>query len=61
VIAFKKVKNTKNELVDTLVYSDEDEIALDYKTIQATFKTNFYNVYPRQEVFNKFLNNLTLA
>jgi transposase len=61
VIAFKKVKNAKNELVDTLVYSDEDEIALDYKAIQATFKTNFYNIYPRQEAFNKFLKNLKLA
>jgi transposase len=61
VIAFKKEKNIKGELVDTLVFSDEDEIALDYKVIQDTFGTNFYNIYPRQEAFNKFLKNITLA
>lgn len=54
-IAFQKVRNKKGEIVDTLAYSDKDEIALDYKTIQDTFGTNFYNIYPRQEVFNKFL------
>ncbi|WP_021168271.1 Transposase DDE domain protein [Sporomusa ovata DSM 2662] len=60
-IAFQKVRNKKGEIVDTLVYSDKDEIALDYKLIQETFGTNFYNVYPRQEVFNKFLKNITVA
>jgi transposase len=60
-IAFQKVQNKKGEIVDTLVYSDEDEIAQDYKAIQDTFGTDFYNIYPRQEVFNKFLKNITLA
>jgi len=60
-IAFQKVRNKKGEIVDTLVYSDKDEIALDYKLIQDTFGTNFYNIYPRQEVFNKFLKNITVA
>jgi transposase len=54
-IAFQKIRNKKGKLVDTLAFSNEDEIALDYKSIQDTFGTNFYNVYPRQEVFNKFL------
>ena len=60
-IAFQKGRNKKGEIVDTLAYSDEDEIALDYKTIQDTFGTDFYNIYPRQEVFNKFLKNITVA
>ena len=60
-IAFQKVRNNKGEIVDTLAYSDEDEIALDYKSIQDTFGTDFYNIYPRQEVFNKFLKNITVA
>jgi len=60
-IAFQKVRNKKGEIVETLAYSDKDEIALDYKAIQDTFGTNFYNIYPRQEVFNKFLKNITVA
>lgn len=60
-VAFQKVRNKKGEIVDTLAYSDEDEIALDYKSIQDTFGTDFYNIYPRQEVFNKFLKNITVA
>jgi len=54
-IAFQKIHDNKGKLVDTLAFSDEDEIALDYKSIQDTFGTNFYNIYSRQEVFNKFL------
>jgi len=60
-LAFQKMRNKKGEIVDTLAYSDEDEIALDYKLIQDTFGTDFYNIYPRQEVFNKFLKNITVA
>lgn len=60
-IAFKKRLNRKGELVDTLEYSSEDEIALDYKLIQETFGTDFYNVYHRQEVFNKLLKNMVVA
>ena len=41
--------------MDTLEYSNEDEIALDYKVIQYTYGTDCYNIYFRQEVFNKFL------
>lgn len=60
-IAFQKVRDNNGKLVDTLAFSDEDEIALDYKTIQDTFGTDFYNIYPRQELFNKFLKNITVA
>jgi len=58
---FKKVKNAKGKLVDTLEFSGEDQIALDYKLIQNTFGTNFYNIYPRQEVFNRFLKNIAVS
>jgi len=61
VIAFQKVLNKKGELVDTLAYSDKDEIALDYKAIQDLFGTDFYNAYSRQEAFNKFLRKISLA
>lgn len=62
VIAFQKVQNKNGEIVETLAYSDEDEISLDYKTIQDLFgtNTNFYNMYSRQEVFNKFLKKISL-
>lgn len=60
VIAFQKVQNKNGEIVETLAYSDEDEISLDYKTIQDLFGTNFYNMYSRQEVFNKFLKKISL-
>ena len=60
-IAFKKGKNKKGELVETLAYSNEDEIALDYKAIQDTFGTDIYNMYLRQEMFNKLLKSIILA
>jgi transposase len=60
-IAFKKVRNKKGELVDTLEYSDEDEIALDYKIIQEVFNVDFYYIYPKQEVFNKFLKSIKIT
>ena len=59
-IAFQKVRNKKGEIVDTLAYSDKDEIALDYKAIQDMFGTDLYNIYSRQEVFNKFLKKISL-
>ena len=60
-IAFKKNLNKKGELVETLEYSDEDEIALDYKIIQKIFNVDFYYIYPKQEVFNKFLKSIIIT
>jgi len=59
-IAFQKVRNKKGQIVETLAFSDKDEIALDYKLIQQTFGTDCYNIYLRQEVFNKFLKKISL-
>lgn len=58
--AFVKRKNKKGELVDTLVFSDEDEVALDYQFIQKIFNTDFYDVLVKQETFNRFLKNIAL-
>jgi transposase len=60
-IAFKKRLGKNGKSVDTLEYSDEDEIALDYRLIQETFGTDFYNIYNRQERFGKFLRDIRLA
>jgi transposase len=59
--AFEKVVGEKGKIIDTLELSGEDEIALDYKLIQQVFGTNFYNIYPKQEVFNKFLKGISIA
>lgn len=60
-IAFKNITNSRGETVDSLVFSAEDEIALDYKIIQNTFHTDFFDIYPKQEVFNNFLKNIHVA
>jgi transposase len=60
-IAFKKRKDKHGKMVDTLEYSEEDEIALDYKAIQNLFGTDIYNVYYRQEVFNKVLKSIAVS
>ena len=60
-VAFKKRLDKTGNLVDTLEYTDEDEIALDYRIIQELFGTDCYNVYQRQELFNLFLKKISLA
>ncbi|MDR0307607.1 MAG: IS1634 family transposase [Chitinispirillales bacterium] len=60
-IAFKKRTDKTGKIVDTLEYSNEDQIAQDYKSIQELFGTNCYNAYLRLEVFNSFLKKITLA
>ncbi len=60
VIAFKKRMNKSGELVDTLEYSNDDEIALNFKLIQEAFGTAIDKVYYRQEVFNRCLKAVTL-
>ena len=59
-IAFAKRIDKSGDLVDTLVFTDEDEIALDYRKIQHLFGTNCYSVYLRQEFFHRFLNSISL-
>jgi transposase len=61
VIAFKKKENKKGEWVETLEYSNEDEIALDFQLIQEFFETGFENIYYKQEVFNKLLKAMAVS
>ncbi|MDR2971830.1 MAG: hypothetical protein LBU83_07890 [Bacteroidales bacterium] len=52
-IAFSKTTNKH-----TLEYSNEDEIAMDFKRLQETFGSNIDNVYIKQEVFNQILKKI---
>ncbi|MDO4549417.1 MAG: IS1634 family transposase [Clostridia bacterium] len=52
----RTAKNGAQE--ETLVYSGEDEIAQDYRRIQQVFGVDFDYVYPKQEVFSRFLSKL---
>lgn len=61
MIAFKKAKDRHGKLVDTLEFSTEDQIAQDYRRIQDMFNTDFYNVYSRQEVFNRYLRKIAIT
>lgn len=58
-MAFVKRKNKTGGMVDTLAFSDEDEIAQDYRLIQKSFETDFYDVEVKQEVFGRFLKMIT--
>jgi transposase len=58
-LAFKNRIDKRGKLVDTLEYSGEDEIALDYKLIQNSFGTDIYNVSVRVEVFNRSLRKIS--
>ena len=60
-LAFKKRRNKEGFMVDTLQYTDQDEIALDYQFIQQTFGMTCTNIYFKQELFNQFLKNIARA
>jgi hypothetical protein len=57
-MAFTKRKNGKGEMADTLAFSNEDEIARDYRLIQKAFGTDFYEAEVKQEVFGRFLKKI---
>ena len=61
MIAFRKTTDKHGKSVDTLEFSDDDQIALDYRRIQRLFNTDFYNVFSRQEVFNRFLKGISIT
>ena len=60
-LAFVKRKDKNGKMVETLSFSDEDEIAEDYQKIQKTFGTDFYEVEVKQETFRKFLKGIKLT
>ena len=57
-IAFETCRDKNGKEVERLAYSDQDRIANDYRKIQKTFKTDFWYIYPRQEIFNRFLKSI---
>ena len=57
-LAFVKRKNKKGDMVDTLVFSDEDEIARDFRLIQKAFGTDYYEAEAKQESFGRFLKKI---
>ena len=57
-LEFKKRIDRHGKEVDTLSFSDKDEIAVDYSKIQKTFNVDFYDAYPKQEEFNRFLKKI---
>lgn len=59
-MGFVKKKNKRGKIVDTLVFSDEDEITQDYKKIQKTFATDMYDVEVKQETFKRFLKGIKI-
>lgn len=59
-LAFDKKPNKRGELVETLRFIEEDEVALDFALIQKAFKACLDSVEVKQERFNRFLNNITL-
>ena len=58
-MAFEKRKNKQGKWVETLSFSDLDETAEDYKLIQRTFGTDYYETKAKQEAFNRFLKKIT--
>jgi len=59
-MAFAKRKNKHGEMVDTLAFSDKDQIACDYALIQQAFGTDLYEVEIKQEAFSRFLKKISL-
>ena len=49
------------KLVPSLKFSQEDQIAQDYRRIQKTFGTDFYYAYAKQEDFKRFFSEMELG
>ena len=60
-IKYQEIPDKKTgEMVPTLKFSNEDQIALDYRKIQETFGTEFYYAYAKQEDFKRFFQEMKL-
>jgi len=59
-LAFVKRKGREGKLVDTLMFSEKDEVAQDYALIQQAFGTAFYESRAKQESFTRFLKGIQL-
>ena len=61
-IRYQEVPDKKTgKMMPTLKFSNEDQIALDYRKIQETFGTEFYYAYAKQEDFKRFFQEMRLA
>ncbi len=61
-IRYEESRNPKSgKMVPTLKFSSEDQVALDYRRIQETFRTNFYYAYAKQEDFKRFFKEMELS
>jgi len=61
-IKYEKILDKKTQkMVPTLKFSNQDQIALDYRKIQDTFGTEFYYAYSKQEDFKRFFNDMGLT
>ena len=61
-IKYQEILDDKTKkMVPTLKFSNQDQIALDYRTIQETFGTEFYYAYSKQEDFKRFFNDMGLT
>ena len=61
-IKYQEIPDKKTgKMVPTLKFSNEDQIALDYRKIQETFGTEFYYAYAKQEDFKRFFQGMKLA
>ncbi len=59
-VAFEKKPNRKGELVETLRFIEEDEVARDFALIQEVFRTSLEQVEVKQERFNRILSDIAL-
>lgn len=61
-IKYQEILDKKSgKMVPTLKFSNEDQIALDYRKIQETFGTDFYYAYAKQEDFKRFFQEMNLG
>jgi transposase len=60
-IKYQEIEDKKTKkMVPTLAFSNQDQIALDYRAIQETFGTEFYYAYAKQEDFKRFFDEIDL-
>jgi len=61
-IKYQEILDEKTKkMVPTLKFSNQDQIAMDYRKIQETFGTEFYYAYSKQEDFKRFFNDMGLV
>lgn len=61
-IQYKEIPDKKSgNMVPSLKFDNEDQIALDYRRIQKTFGTDLYYAYVKQEDFKNFFKEMKLT